>query len=251
MSNDPLPSSDEYVEGKRPCVLSIPDASLKLMDCMASANTKYQFDGNADLLEYRKCACYFNFKEVGKECSNSGPNHTMEYAYQLGNHTGKCQQHFEAWSHHGPADVKSWWQSSQGIIAQVLIVVLLLAMLLWCCQDWFFNVLERYQEEVDEEMREEETRAPPRSPIEKVQRMGRIGGRIMQNLIRPKAAPLRKPSSDEEDETELAEEPEEPKPRRSLHNFQAPRDLGSDPFVPLMGPMSPHRSVFPPGTAPP
>eukprot|EP00913_Durusdinium_trenchii_P009747 g9155.t1 len=105
-------------------------------------------------------------------------------------------------------------------------------MLLWCCQDWFFNVLERYQEEVDEEMREEETRAPPRSPIEKVQRMGRIGGRIMQNLIRPKAAPLRKPSSDEEDETELAEEPEElPKPRRSLHNFQAPRDLGSDPFA--------------------
>ena len=32
-----------------------------------------------------------------------------------------------------------------------------------------------------------EFQAPPRSPIEKVQRMGRIGGRIMQNLIRPKA----------------------------------------------------------------
>eukprot|EP00434_Breviolum_minutum_P036858 symbB.v1.2.032672.t1/scaffold3952.1/size47578/4 len=239
-----LPASDSQAGRTRPCFESISGASADLVACLTSANTKYQIDGDHALLHIQKCACYFDFMEVGKECNyqhNSASS--SKYAYTLGDETKECAKQFDAWNEqNGEAHWTSWWSSSQGMLSQCIIVVLLLAVLAWCCQDWlraFFNndydEMEALQTEALAEIPRAEVLA--RTAESKAFQMGSF----VQNAVEQAAVEI---ESSIEDDTNYAEEPQEiqiPEAKRKLHTFQAPRDLGLAPRVPQL-----NQSLFPP-----
>lgn len=236
-------------------------AAGKLLGCLVDKQKDFQVSNDDDKLKYGRCACFFNFMEVGQECNVSTDDFKSQYSYALSDdQIDECRKYWAAWNLR-TREVSfwpraEWWESWPGVLAQCVMVVLVLILLMWLCEDVIRGFINRAEGTVEAARSLIMVESPSKPQHEEPK---------AEQHAQPYVAysPMDNTDTDSESEEEIElEAPQTQKQKlRNFHNFQVHDDHSSSQtdfhplmatHIPLTASVDEHRtSIFPPGATPP